>query len=854
MRPLKLTMSAFGSYGNKTEIDFSRLDGLYIITGDTGAGKTTIFDAIAFALYGEASGSVREPSMMRSDFAEDKTPTLVELEFLYRGETYKIERSPAYKKSGRSSPVPASAALTMPDGSVKTGAREVTKAVTELLGIDKGQFTQTAMIAQGDFLKLLLADTEERGKIFRKIFATDIFTEFQERLKSLSAKARLELGDAKAAVCRCAEAAGIEAELETPEQLSALSDMLAEITNAAKAENKRLKAEEKRLRAKSDEALKSITLLGSMYSSLDLDEGEADDEIKGEIESEIKSGKAASFADELSRIRSDLEERKKIDSAKEELKKLSAQGGEYRALISELVKSTGELNEKLASAKKQLDDFSDTALMLEKTEAQLEICCSALCGIDAAFEKLSLFDDINKRLTRAQDLYLIAEKDFKLAKSAALDAEEGFLREQAGIIAASLTDGAPCPVCGSLSHPSPAQLSEGAPSENDIKRLKSEADKKSEIRAEKSKAAAETSRERDICADELNAIAAKYGCTADTLSDTLSERRSSLLETQSALNAERQKINDAAKLRGTLLTSVRHLEEKLETVEKKRGEYRERLSETELKIHSSKSRIDEMESHLHYGDVVKEKAARLASAKACITQLTEEYKAKAAQYEKETADTEKRLREAFSRLDAAKNASKKYKERMPVYFEARKRYENLTSLSKTASGDLSGRAKLAFEQYIQRAYFDRVIASANARLLKLTGGRYKLVRRSEPLNIRAKTGLELDIFDYYTGRLRSVRSLSGGEGFKASLALALGMSDMIQQSSGGVRLDSMFIDEGFGALDAESLDQAVNILSKLADGSRSVGVISHVEELKERIGKKLIVKKTREGSSVLLDI
>lgn len=184
--------------------------------------------------------------------------------------------------------------------------------------------------------------------------------------------------------------------------------------------------------------------------------------------------------------------------------------------------------------------------------------------------------------------------------------------------------------------------------------------------------------------------------------------------------------------------------------------------------------------------------------------------------------------------------------------EAEQGYELLAGLSDTANGELRGKQKLAFEQYIQIVFFGQIIQEANKRFSVMTDGRYLLKRREDASNLRSQTGLELNVFDYYTGRLRSVQSLSGGEAFKASLSLALGLADVVQQYAGGIQLDAVFIDEGFGSLDHESLNQAIRILNDLAGSSRLAGIISHVEELKERIDRKIVVKKGTAGSTLAL--
>lgn len=854
MRPLKLVMSAFGSYGTRTEIDFSRFTGLYIITGDTGAGKTTIFDAITFALYGDTSGGVREPSMMRSDFADDKTPTFVELEFMYRDKAYKIERSPSYKKAGRSSPVPASASITLPDGSVKTGSKEVTRQVTELFGIDKNQFTQISMIAQGDFMRLLLADTEERGRIFRKIFATGIYMELQDRLKAMTSEARSQLDSLKSSIIQYVSSVP---DIEIPEDgvdLDRLPEALGAMIEDSEKQDAELSAETDKLRKCSSELLRELTLLSSMYASLDIQAGEADTELRGEIVSGIKSGSAdGGLAGEMSKVKADIEEHKKIEDAEEQIKKKSKTLSEKETFISELEESQRELEEKISEAEKQITRFFDTALMREKANGALKDCEAEKKEIADILQKLDRCSKLCSSLQKAQKEYMSSEAAFRDAEAIAVNAEEMFLREQAGIMASSLSDGIPCPVCGSMSHPSPASVTEGAPSEADVRKLKADARKKDSEKNEKSKKAAELLREKDIYENELIGISKKYGAeNISELGKAMSRSEAALKKRTSELHLELERIDSDERAKNELTAIAERLKSKLKQIQGSRTEAEKAIAILRMDIHADEGRIEEMKRHLHYGEdsEIQLQKERLASAKACMHELIEEYRAKATECSKQLDDAEKKRRVIYARLESGRSILKKTEQALPELKRLQREFADLDSLSRTASGELRGRTKLAFEQYIQGAYFERILSRANARLSKMSGGRYEFIRRSEPLDKKSKTGLDLDIFDYYTGRCRSVKSLSGGESFKASLSLALGMSDVIQSSAGGVRLDSMFVDEGFGALDDESLDQAVNALNKLTEGSCSVGIISHVAELKERIDKKLVVKKGREGSCV----
>ena len=218
--------------------------------------------------------------------------------------------------------------------------------------------------------------------------------------------------------------------------------------------------------------------------------------------------------------------------------------------------------------------------------------------------------------------------------------------------------------------------------------------------------------------------------------------------------------------------------------------------------------------------------------------------------EAQLAELDRQAKTVHSRIGTNQSALDNIKQKSGDLVATEKKYAWVKALSNTANGQLSGKEKIMLETYIQMNYFDRIINRANTRLMIMTDGQYDLVRRKEALSKSGQSGLDLDVIDHYNGSHRSVKSLSGGESFKASLALALGLADEIQSSAGGIKLDTMFVDEGFGSLDEESLAAAMKALSSLAEGNRLVGIISHVGELKQKIDKQIIVKKDKVGGSV----
>lgn len=867
MRPIKLTMSGFGPFGEQVEIDFSKFTGLYIITGDTGAGKTTIFDAITFALYGDVSGNVREPSMLRSDFADKDTPTFVKLEFSYRGAIYEIERSPSYRKPGNKHPTPPSAFMTMPDGKVKNGMKEVTKEVTELLGIDKNQFTQIAMIAQGDFMKLLIADTDERGKIFRKLFGTGIYMDFQNAMKERlsSAKEKMDLTELQL----MQEAASVSG-TEPPSDIGAMDDFLEKLSvmlsDDAKQETE-LQKQEEQLQKLSSDLANGLTLLKSRYAAL---EGSAtnqavDSAIKKTIEEHIEDESIQrQLTEKRARMQADLTERVKLKNAQTENQSYLEKLDEKKAALETLQKDRDVLCEQIEKTEKQASDLSGIELDREKIKGTLKDYATEQKEIDLLFAKVKRWKESNSALERVQAEYLAAENEFQIAEEKAVHTENLFLREQAGIMAQRLQEGVPCPVCGAKEHPKPAELAETAPSEEEVKRYKADAKEKERIKNARSENAAALIREKENILTEIREQAVHFRLSGK---EEITEIEAAAKGTQKQLaeriktaQVELMQLEQAEQERNELEKTIDELKQRHEKLSQQYESMEKAIQNLREDLRAGESRAEEIKSHLNYDlesgaeEKVREIEDQLAVMKTCMAELIEEYTARIRKNQAAMSEIAEQRRDLYGKLANNRKISEHIQKKLPDFKRCRTDFANIESLSKTASGELRGQSKLAFEQYIQSAYFERIILHANERFIKMSGGRYEFTPSSETTGKKFKTGLDLDVIDNYTGKNRSVKSLSGGEGFKASLSLALGMSDVIQASAGGIRLDSMFVDEGFGALDDESLEQAIGILSELTGGSRSVGIISHVQELKERIDKRIVVKKNLKGSSVCIDI
>ncbi|MGN0108294.1 MAG: AAA family ATPase [Hominilimicola sp.] len=1025
MKPLKITMSAFGPYAGEVTVDLGKYtNGLYIITGDTGAGKTTIFDAITFALYGEASTARRENSMLRSDFAKKNIKTFVRLEFVYRSEKYTIYRNPRYKREGLKTEETAKAELTYPDGSVKTGVKEVNAAVIDLLGIDCGQFTQIAMIAQGDFLKLLLANTDERGRIFRKIFNTDFYRDFQERLKVRCNDERREYENIKNELDR--EMKGVMSDEENMllYDWSRAEEFLDALERILDDENKKKRGNIKKdseLRKQLDKLSASITtaeknnemivLLSAEKEKLKkLNEMNSEiEEIKGRLKtssditvyimpvySSLKKCRETcmrleKMVDEQKKVleeknaqikdreREYTEEKNKENERKTLSEKITKLKNEltYYDEINELAEKRKDVEKRLAFQNEQLEmTFQKKKNEQEKTDT-LNAKLEELKTAEADFEKAKhIFeekekncehlkkvgtesDELEKSLKKYNKLsekYLEAEQEYK-QKSEEYNRQYAlFLREQAGIIAQSLEDNVPCPVCGSIEHPNPAQKSNKVPDETKLNNLKAQTELLDVKCRSFSKEAADKKNECDMKESLIKEILLEIGyeiyedisksvdeaikkadeelsrakIMLDTANDKLIHKREleveiarnteSLSEITSQLENIENEVSlcsveqggleiKTAALKALVSCEDEHTAElKAEELQTKYDESVKRLDEAETAYRecmqaiekanavisqnepilddekSEKARLEkefvkllkkygfEDEADIdtnaleeiqadNFRKKVEEHDSALKSSTERIKVLEENIgdaeETDISALEKEKVDINKTLSEIseenteISTKISVNTKTKKNVSALKKKLEiSGKQYSMLLNITQTACGDLPKKQKIAFEQYIQSAYFGMILQEANKRFFYMTSGRFELIKREESDNLKSKGGLEIGVLDNYTGKSRDVKSLSGGESLKASLCMALGLSEVIQRNSGGVKLEAMFVDEGFGVLDSESLEQAIEVLMSLSQSDRMVGIISHISELKDRIDKKIIVKRGATGSSI----
>ena len=915
MRPITLTMSAFGPYAAKTVIELDKLgtNGLYLITGDTGAGKTTIFDAITYALYGEASGNTRDVNMFRSKYAEPSTPTEVELTFEYAQKIYTVKRNPEYdrpKARGEGyTTEKANAELHYPDGRVVTKLKEVNKAIVDIMGIDRSQFTQIAMIAQGDFLKLLLASTEDRKKIFQKIFRTQCYYQLQERLKQQTGDLAKDYGKIGDSIRQYIN--GIACH---PDDV-----LMLEVDKAKKGELKNTEAVQlvekliKQDNAALQKVLGQIGKLDKQKEAIAAQLAVAENRKTTEEKQEKAKENLARETQRQKTLETEKNEaaahQPEVQKAVEAIAKLEAQLPEYAEMqkkqtertglqkaleeVAQKIKTEAETEEKLArniaefkaeQASLQNAGAAQAAQKAEKARlAEQKKDLEALKNEYAAYQKLEA------QLKKAQADYAQKSEDSGKMRAEYEHKNKLYLDAQAGILAETLTKGVPCPVCGSLEHPHPAQKPENAPTKQELEICKA--------KAEAAEAATQAaSGKASTCNGQVNTSRETLQARGQKLlgTDAIEEMERLCCEKQqqtaAALQKAEQQLKEIEKQLGrkaALDQLIPQKEEELEQCKNRRGSYETQQAGDGAKQQAAEKRLKELAEKLSYpseaeanqalqqlreqkeawGKAIQETqkaydacAENLAALKGMLEgyqktlQGMEKVDVQAVMAAQTKADQQKAVwqaqkNEISDRLAVNGPILENLRPQISQMEETEKRLQCVQALSDTANGRLSGKEKIMLETYIQMTFFDRIIRRANVRLMVMSGGQYELKRRINAENNRSQAGLELDVIDHYNGSERSVKTLSGGESFKASLALALGLSDEIQSSAGGIRLDTMFVDEGFGSLDEESLEQAVNALVGLTQGNRLVGIISHVSELKNRIDKQIVVTKEKSGGS-----
>lgn len=930
MRPLRLTLSAFGPYAAQTTLALEQLGkgGLYLVTGDTGAGKTTLFDAITYALYDHSSGGIREGSMLRSKYADSKTPTFVELEFEVNGQRYTVRRNPEYlrpKSRGEGfTNEKADATLTYADGRPPvTKAKEVTAAIQEIIGLDYHQFCQIAMIAQGQFTRLLNASTDERSRIFRKLFRTQPYQKLQERLAEENARLSQKRLSQNALLDSILSNIQFDPEDPAQPELSALTamtapdqvcsllqDLIARDLSALQNAEQALHQTEAHL----DEVQRSLgAALQAENLACQLRQRQT------ELEQALPARDAArqeaarhtddaakldALAAQIQKARTSLAEYDRLDALhqQQEQSRNAAQLAQAKAQKARTQLST--LDASLASLDTVLTQLEDAPVRLLALQNQARQLAERSCALTTLYSRLESCQKQAQTAKRAAAAYQSAAQaqDTTHAQRDAL--ERAYLDAQAGLLAQQLTNGQPCPVCGSLHHPARALLPKSAPTQAQVEAAKAAA-ATADQKAQETSAASHSARSalneallslrRDaetLLPERFTSPDGEVPLTFSMMSSILEEESVLLAQAQAAnrtetaaaqadcdrrsqLDTERQtktrqrpaleataaECDATAAAQAATAASLEQqiLEQRAALPYPQRETAQQELAALEQNRTALRTGMEQAERGLKHAEQLCAAAqaavdALLAQQAAAQQTLPTQSAQQLQQHQAELLAARDTLRNTEKQLNARLLPNQKALQQYQAAVQERSALEQcwqwVNALASTASGTLTNKQKIRLEAYIQMNYLDHILIYANTRLMQMTSGQYELERIGAE-NQRSQSGLDLGIIDHYNGTHRSVKTLSGGESFKASLALALGLSDEVQSTAGGIRLDTLFLDEGFGSLDEESLEQAIRVLNGLTQGDRLVGIISHVGTLKDRIDRQVIVRKERSGGSTV---
>lgn len=944
MKPLKLVISAFGPYAGRTEIDFTALggQGLYLITGDTGAGKTMLFDALTYALYGSTSGNTREASMLRSQYADKAVPTFVELTFLYNGQEYTVRRNPEYLRPSRRGEgltmEKAGAELHYPDGRPPlTKMSEVAPAVTELLGLSYEQFVQIAMIAQGKFRALLETNTESRSKIFRELFHTDFYRRLQEELKRAARDKRNEYDELQRSAGQALSGIACEAYGEqcAKLQLWRSQSFQGSLGKGLELAEQVVAADKEKQAALAQQLQQTESRLAQLQLGLDnirkYQQAEAD--------LQALQQRLAVAEPQLAQVEQQLAQAERafglLAQAEVELERAEAAAARQQQQYTETADQWQDVQEyaqELAAVEQQMLSVAASISSIQQrvkeweqqveqarqaavTLAQLQRQQAELTGQRRELDNLqqieSRWENLVQERKKLLEQYTTQGKLCRQAADAVQAATSAYMGGMAGRLAQALQQGSPCPVCGSLEHPRLAVRADDCPDEEDIEKLEAEKKRCDDFLANIKGQGVAVRKNLDVVVAQLQqegehvlgsalevqymgaAIrqaqqkvqyeqaqlqpqldsTAKLAAQQQELEQGLAGSQTGLQQAQNGLAEQQRRL---AELQGQQAQQQRLLEQRVEqqlmpaqqalplaekmqlvlgamaqellqlqSVKKQAAQQVQQKQEQAAAIKRQQQQVQQQREQLAGS---RAQAASLEAQLAAWQQLGD---AEALQQEQEQLlAVKKQQTEEGNRLYAAidKNTgilreTEGYRQRLET---CEKEVQWLGSLAKTMSGDLTGKKRVDLETYIQMTYFDRIIVKANRRLLYMSRGQYELKRQEiDSSKGVSKTGLELEVIDHYSGSTRSVKTLSGGESFMASLSLALGLADEVQSSAGGIQLDTMFVDEGFGSLDDSALQQAIQTLQGLSEGRRLVGIISHVHDLQEMIDKKIIVSKSR---------
>ena len=1003
MRPIKLELSAFGPYANTITIDFEKLSegGLFLITGPTGGGKTTIFDAIVFALYGEASGNHREAKQLRCDFAPVDSDTYVDLTFELKNEIYHIHRNPQYLKPGRKTPISSQASFTRPNQSTVSGTKEVNKAINELLGIDILQFKQIAMIAQGEFTKLIFASSEEKEKIFRKLFNTFKYEQFENRLKEeyIQLKKRMENYEIQIQTLKS------QINLEDDDDLL-LKDYMTKLNTQLSDEKEHLKTvkHEKDDNEQKLHLLKERFLLEQMTNTRINELRTLQVKLEKLKQQENDYTELSHHLNQLMKAKLCQDEQKKFIESQTQVEILKTQKDEVLVRFNECqtrfkkakddYQKLPDLQNKVNELYLQIDKFTQyqedyLKYMDLKKEYENNLKISKQLTLKIKQQESIIENQLNEmekiRIQRQNGLNLTHQKETLVVKKMQLSndiqkfkkmmdyerqletmnshqkntiqqfeklnelylsqvqevstLEALYLKEQAGILAKNLKEGMPCPVCGSLHHLKLATLSNREVSEESLKIKKEQLllaqekkesqylklqnenieikqiqtniiELKKEIREDTSYL--ELLKQEQFTDEKLNQIEKditlqqqlliRYDALNQeslinqkqiyTLRQQLNELDGQISNlkgqmslhpfqdmdihkikeqqnsTHTLINQTKMQIELITKDYNTLKSTIDQyngqiisINQQLEKWQNTKQQNLNQWQKTVLEHFTSFNQYEEYTKEINKIDVYRQEIEKyrndynqtnntylqlsqnlertdlldLTSLNKEIETLTKSHQSLTNTYHEQLTDYKNRL-EVFKQIKKIASSMSHIEEKYATYYD----------LYSVTSGNNA--MKLSFERYILSMYFEQILELSNIRFYEMSNHRYKMLRKKERGN--RQSGLDLQVQDFENGTIRDIKTLSGGESFKAALSLALGLSDMIQSYAGGIELNTLFIDEGFGSLDSESLQLALQVLLQLKENQKMIGIISHVQELKQQIDHQIVVEKEANLSVV----
>ena len=1000
MMPISLTLSAFGPYPDTITIDFESFqeDGLFLITGPTGSGKTMIFDAMIFALYGKTSGQIRQTDSLRCDHALNEIPTFVEFSFSLHQQNYTIKRNPKYYLEGKKTPKQPSALLTLPDGKMVEGIKEVNQKMISLLGVDDQQFKQICMIAQGEFTKLIMASSDEREKVLRELFHSETYQKLEEKLKvhlkvyqdkyDLLLNKRKDLmqelqvedhqeylsKQTKLIASQQQEYDDLKKDLDQKKQqlqlyrlqnqrLIQLKDLKQQFQDLKKQENDYQELN------KTIDTLKKAQETNYLYISY----------IKQQKKLQTLNLNQEDFLKQLKKLEKDYQEKKvqanSLDYKQQTKEKLQNQIQETKQLINQIYQYQNDY-QNLQTLKQQyrmLDE--EHKLFLKKKEkfenglqrdqeriqseqqvqSKYELIKQQYVRLNEQKVKVHQLSDyydqilkLNENKSDLQEDYTVVEKQVDYEKMQYNQMEKLYFRKQAGIFALQLKEDQPCPICGSLHHPHPAQIEKEDITKEKLdqqakkvkqqehrlqdilqkillsnqkkemivkqtKQLSSELNIQEELSKEifikeldhLSKDEKRMKKEYLELQDELKYIQKLKKSVALSLKDMSTYESKELKQAQSLENIQVQihqlsgklddsmrqyEIGEVNKNYQQVLKKYRQLSLEIETIQQDYEKVKNKYLEIKTKISSLNQQIiqeqeiyDELDNKYHtaldafineeeflnlktqinqISILEKKYQDYLISLKSLneqiislenevkdstyvdLSSLSETIKEVNQQLREKNDDLEK-LKIDYSLKEKMIKDIQKINQQLEKDEDTYQRYLDLYNL---ASG--KNNARVSIERYVLATYFENMLIYANVIMKQLSQGRYQLLRKDDAGKGRSQQGLELDVFDQESGNIRSIKTLSGGESFKAALSLALGLSRMVQDYAGGIELNTLFIDEGFGSLDSQSLDQAMNCLMELHHENKLIGIISHVSDLKDRIERQLVVERKQKQSVI----